>query len=269
MRLVRSLVSFSTTAVRTALVAMCFGCLIASGSARAISVQDDFSDGNDDGWLRSPVALLSGLPAIYDASSGRYQLSSTGIVAESETAIAARYAASVGNTLFGDGTLRVGVRLDTPNTSAVVTVRSDGTSSGYNLSFNNALDSIFLLASGPSRSSCTPAGPCYDVLGSAPFSIAEGTDYELKLEVIGSTISVSAWESSASEPLAPMVVATDSVLTSGTVSLVISSYFTVPPTQPISGSFDNFSFVPEPSTALLFTLGLIGMSSFNRRVALR
>ena len=150
-----------------------------------------------------------------------------------------------------------------------VSVRSDGFNSSYTLSFNNALDSLFLLASGPSRSICTPAGPCYDLLGSFPFAITEGTDYELKLEAIGSTLTASAWDASGSEPLSPMIVATDSVLTTGAVSLAISSYFTVPPTQPISGSFDDFRFVPEPGAATLFALGFVGLAMGRRDHAWR
>ena len=51
---------------------------------------DDFSDGNADGWSESSL-LITGGPAIFDATSGRYEMASTGIVLDDESGMTAIY----------------------------------------------------------------------------------------------------------------------------------------------------------------------------------
>ena len=51
------------------------------------------------------------------------------------------------------------------------------------------------------------------------------------------------------------------VLTQGSFGMSISRYALATPTAPIAGSFDNVSFVPEPTTGLLQGLGLLGVAS--------
>jgi hypothetical protein len=101
-------------------------------------------------------------------------------------------------------------------------------------------------------------------LASSVLTITTGTEYWIEAQVIGTDLSMNFWEVGQSKPLAPLLTASDSTLTSGQIGLVAYHWGT---SAVLSASFDDVTFVPEPSTALLLSLGLVGLSV--RRRALR
>jgi len=122
---------------------------------------------------------------------------------------------------------------------------------------------------------------CY--LGSlalSPGAVSAGIEYFLQASAIGDTLGLKFWAATDPEPAAPQLIALTTqqpVALSGTgigLGLYASEVTSVPiefpgiATSPaISGSFDNVSFspIPEPTTASLLALGLLGLA-VRRRV---
>ena len=111
-----------------------------SAPASAILV-DDFSDGNDVGWVRGD-SLSAGGPGVFDATTGSYHLSSTSLVSADQEYVSAAWQDSASDPSFSDGTFTVRVRMDNASTNASLFMRSDqlASPSAYGFSVNNSLD---------------------------------------------------------------------------------------------------------------------------------
>lgn len=243
--------------------------LLAVPLTHAATMSDDFADGAADGWTTSSN-ILSGGPAIFDASTGSFRMSSTGIVLENDTGIGADFTESLTDPGFSNGVFEATAVVDNAFTSAALTLRGNGLgpgfASGYSFSLNNALDTLFVLAFSPSRPDCTATGSCFEVLGQAPFVVSEGVAYRLRASAVGAELAFTVWEASGAEPAAPQIMVSDAELAVGAISVGIGkSFYLGAPTEGISGSFDDISFVPEPGTALLLGLGLAGLTATRRR----
>jgi len=268
--------------------------LIAASPVAALLI-DDFSGGNDDSWNRGGNLEPLSQPT-FDASSGRYQMGSTGDVdwlLESPTAqvfpgLGAGYSSSAGNSQYGNGVLTVNVTLDNSSSSAFLSLRGTPQSplgsawdSAYYFAVNNAGDSLYIARRGGDATCATQVvAECY--LGSMPLSpgaVSAGIEYFLQASATGDTLGLKFWATTDPEPAAPQLTALTTqqpVTLSGTgfgLGLYASEVISVPiefpgiATSPaISGSFDNVSFspVPEPTTALLLGLGLLGLAIRQR-----
>jgi hypothetical protein len=146
--------------------------LLVSTPALAFLI-DDFSDGNDEGWTHLP-RIVSGLPAVFDASSGRYRISSTDGVIENSTHISAFWDDSETDPAFSNGTFTVNARVDNVGTSAILLLRAIGLGSTYIFSLNNQLNALYILRASPTGASCSVLA-CTDVLGGFSMPISEHT----------------------------------------------------------------------------------------------
>jgi len=271
---------------------------VLASSVEALLI-DDFSDGNDDGWNRGGNLEPLSQP-MFDASSGRYQMGSSGDVdwlLETPTSqvfpgLGAGYISSSGNSQYGNGVFTVNVILDNSSSSAFLSLRGAPQSppgrlwaSAYHFSVNNAGDALYIARQGgDSACAAQVAAECYlGSLGLSPGSVSAGIEYFLQASAIGDTLGLKFWAATDPEPSAPQLTALTTqhlVTLSGTgigVGLYASEVISVPTefpgivtSPPISGSFDNVSFspIPEPTTASLLALGLLGLA-MRRREGLR
>ena len=223
-----------------------------SAPASAILV-DDFSDGNDVGWVRGD-SLSAGGPGVFDATTGSYHLSSTSLVSADQEYVSAAWQDSASDPSFSDGTFTVRVRMDNASTNASLFMRSDqlASPSAYGFSVNNSLDLLLI--------SLTLSGTD-SYLASTSFTVNDGTDYWLSAEAIGSDLALKFWEVGSSEPVAPLLSASDSTLTLGQIGLATYHWGS---DAVLSASFDDVHFVPEPSAGLLVSIGLTGLAARRR-----
>ena len=92
----------------------------------------------------------------------------------------------------------------------------------------------------------------------------------LQFDVLGETASLKAWPEDLPEPIAPQVVVDISRIrafngnpvTEGTVGALIYAGGAVG-----TAEYRFFEVVPEPSSAILLSVGLLGLASRRRRVA--
>jgi hypothetical protein len=230
------------------LIAILMGGLAPAASSTVI---DDFGDGDDAGWNHKD-SLTAGGPAIFDASSGRYVLSSTSTVTTNRDGVTAFWQDSALSSDFADGILTARVLMDNDSSNISLLMRADGLDSTYSFSMNNNVDGI-LISSTVNNVDST--------LASSVLTITTGTEYWIEAQVIGTDLSMNFWEVGQSKPLAPRLTASDSTLTSGQIGLVAYHWGT---SAVLSASFDDVTFVPEPNTAFLLSLGLVGLSARRR-----
>jgi hypothetical protein len=229
-----------------------FASMLGLGSAEAVLI-DDFNDGDDLGWVYGDN-LASGGPPIFDASSGRYRLSSTSPVNEDESIILASWAASLGSASFSNSILTARVRADNENSSVGLALRTEpGSLSGYGFAANHALDLLLVSATDNWN---------HTYLASVPFTLNSGTEYFLQAGSHGTELTFKVWEVSSPEPGSPQVTVNDATFTVGGIGLAAYSYGGP---GVLSASFDNVTFTPEPSTSLLLACGLAGLAAGGRR----
>jgi hypothetical protein len=215
---------------------------------------DNFSDGNDAGW--SPrESLTTGGPGVFDASSGRYVLSSTSSVTTNRDGTAAFWQDSALSSNFSDGILTARVLMDNDSSNISLVMRADESGwTNYSFSMNNNLDAILITLTVDEIDS---------TLAFSVLTITSGTEYWLEAQAIGSDLSLSFWEVGEAKPLTPLLSVSDSALTSGQIGLAAYHWGG---DAVLSSSFDDVTFVPEPNTAFLLTLGLIGIATKRRRL---
>src|SRR5262245_29378622 len=92
-----------------------------AGPGSSVLFSDDFSDGDDAGWVHAD--LIGG--TTYDASSGGYTITTVPLPPLPFTAGSAAFVAdSIGNPAYSNSTLRCTVRFDTTATNATLIGRS-------------------------------------------------------------------------------------------------------------------------------------------------
>jgi hypothetical protein len=215
---------------------------------------DDFGDGDDAGWIHKD-SLTTGGPAVFDASSGGYLLSSTSVVTTNRDSAAAFWQDSALGSGFADGILTARVRMDNDSSNISLIMRADGIDAAYGFSVNNNLDAVLI-----SRT----IGNIDSTLAFSLLAIETGTDYWIEAQTIGTELSMNLWEVGQAKPLTPLLSVSDSSLASGQIGLAAYHWGA---NAVLSASFDDVTFVPEPSTALLLGIGLVGMGAGRKRLS--
>ena len=187
-------------------------------SSRKQILIDDFSDGDDEGWTRvtSEIFTNSGL-ASYDASSGAYQLATTGEVAEYETDggfVAALWDKSA-DPVYSNGLVRAKVRVDSAGCVASIAFRisrergesgylfvanSDSRYQGSNFLFIRIKDGQMVRSA---------------KLGPTDLKFGVGEEWWIEAGGVGDKLSMKVWREGDPEPAAPQLIVIDDTYSSG------------------------------------------------------
>ncbi|MFQ5806226.1 MAG: hypothetical protein ACE5I3_07245 [Phycisphaerae bacterium] len=213
--------------------------LTLSASAQSILI-DDFNDGNDDGWTGvDPVPGEPWDPAIFDASSGAYNLRSTGVVpAYRWVAFHSQWDASV-DSFYSEGFLRAEIRANRQNTAVWFVMRAGDppeNREGY-LFYADTADGRFSLRCSPNCSSV------YYVDEAAPVDPFDPNEpWVMEAGAVSDQISLKLWRLDDPEPDEPQLTITDTTYTAGVFIVGVSHNPGV--ASQISGTFDNIYFTP-------------------------
>lgn len=253
------------------------------GQSKSTKPIDDFSDGNDDGWIRVDLLQPFGLgEAVFDASSTRYVISSAATVVplpEGCTGAGSFWQPSATGVRdarrYSNGTARAAFRFDNDISNGFVALRGDlATLNLYDFAANNSADKIYIdrLANGVSVTGGSG-------LISAPFAFESDEEYVVEATAVGPNLSMKVWSVGDEEPAQPQISIVDHALTLGSLG-VVSYYCTGFEGDVLSTSFDDITFtpgnsafsadsasvvaVPEPTGFLAMLIGIAVLGGWRR-----
>jgi hypothetical protein len=245
----------------TLLTATVFGL---PGAVRAELI-DDFSDGDDVGWTHFDG--LQGTPwgpTIYDASSGRYAMSSTLALPPLDELVpaGAYWTRSATDPSYSNGYVRTLVRADNEATNLASVMRFDfDTGNGYGFGVDVVGDTIFI---------ARVDGGFPTLLAYTTVDLAPQQDYYLEAHVSGpdlpesENISLKLWAAGDPMPADPQLQATDYSYITGSFGLLVLNAPGGPGGR-LSGRFDDVHFfIPEPATVLLLALSGVVLARRER-----
>ena len=185
---------------------------VTQASATPIPV-DNFDDRNDDGWTRvdSNVGQPWG-PGIFDASSGAYQLSTTGIVPEDAPGrgFLASFWDESSDPVYSNGFVRTKVQVDTHRGVGAILFRYSG-------DLNSGLDGYAFVGIAGSgfyfnRIESTDLKRVVELPGE---QMGAGEAWWMEGGAVGDEISFKVWRDGDMEPELPQLTINDSRFTHG------------------------------------------------------
>ena len=227
---------------------MAFAFAATHASATLILV-DDFNDGNDDGWSR--VDSNEGHPwgpGIHDASSGVYQLMTTGVVpsdAPGRGFLLSLWDPS-SDPIFSNGFVRAKVRIDTPQAVGVILFRYSGDlDNGFDgYAFGGIAGEGFFF--NRIESSDT------DRLLEMPGEVMDvGEQWWMEGGAVGDQLSLKVWRNGEREPESPQLTFVDSTHTNGLLGVDANMAFSSSVEGIVNTTFDDIYFrLPESESKL-------------------
>ena len=218
------------------------GTLCAFTSLSSVLFSDDFASGTDSNWAH--VDLLTPLGGThYDASSGRYELSSNFPLPPLPFQVFSGSAlpASVGDPLYENVVLSATIRFNNANSNVAIAARADfsqaasGIVTGFAFASNNITDEISIgrvdASGGFPPSSIT-------TLAVTSFAFTEGVDYNVEGRLTGNRISMKVWTASGNKPNQPQLAVNDGTYKHDT-GVAVAVYSTIGVGGQLSGSVDN------------------------------
>lgn len=228
--------------------------LLGAATTNAQFLIDDFNDGNADGW--TPIYTGEGEiwgPGIFDASSGRYNLRSTGRVQVGTVPPIASYWENSDNPIYANGYLRATIREEAGGTNLGLGMRiGEGGASGYlfTTAYNPRSIQIF---------GCTDPQNC-EIYGHALVDFTAEEDWILEAGAVDDLLTAKIWRAGEPEPEHPQLIVRNNELTTGRIGVDTFHSASWPTSSQMSGSFDDIYFtpVPEPSCAALLLSAVFG-----------
>ncbi len=236
------------------------GLLITSGSA--VTVFDDFNDGNDTGWTRSSPLAGFGAGGVFTFPSGGYSISAP--ASPNPLALGPGRAASLRNDV-SQTQFEVYADLvdwDTSKPAMVMGVLARvgsfglGTTTGYGLVYTNG---SLLMTRIDAEAGTT--------IATTPVTISIANDYRIRFTGDGSSLAGQLYDLAAPTIPIASVSFTDTTYASGVPGVFVYDGSGTGNTT-ATATFDNFSAsVPEPSGLLWTLLGTSLLCSKRRRSA--
>ena len=210
---------------------LCFPAVV-SGQRMLI---DDFNDGNDTGWSHLDFLPPGVGPAIFDASTGSYILSSSDrITPTGGSGMVSSWDASA-DPFYSNGFLRANVTAETDGTSVFLLMR--GSDGGNAYSFHASTQVGFQIR----RLKQFDSVPLAE-LNPVDFPFSAGEEWVMEAGAVGDQLSLKVWRSGEEEPTNPQLITTDSTFQTGVFAVDVGTF----PRREvmISGTFDDIYFTP-------------------------
>ena len=234
--------------------------LLTTFSTRSETIEiDDFSDGDDDGWNHYSFLGLGG-PGQWDASSGAYNLSSSGPIRPAGDGMHSIWDESF-DEVFEHGYLRAKVRANTAASEVGLGMRGAVLVGGYFFE-GSALTNEFRIWKVNFEGETGDLARWRDP--SVTFS--QGEDWWFEAGAVGEQLSFKFWRDGEAEPAEPQLTATDDTFLMGQFGVSASVSNLSPTPELLDVTFDDFTFtVPEPSASSLLGLAFFGLILQRKR----
>lgn len=215
-----------------------------TAAAAPFLFSDDFSSGTDANWVRLDLlAPLGGTS--YDASSGRYEMSSNAPLPPLPFQVftGSLVAASINDPAYRNCTIRATIRFNNANSNVTISGRIDasqassGVITGIACGLNNITNEMSI-----GRGDASGAFPPTTIvtLVSTGFAFTEGVDYAVEVKLVGQHITLKVWEASAHEP-GHAQLAFDEPTYQNQTGVAVGLYSTVGTGGQLSGSIDHLT----------------------------
>lgn len=250
--------------------------LVITGRAAATATPqvlvDDFESGTDDAWTHDLAGNgESWGPGVFDASSGAYHPTTTGLVPSQGLGVLSSYWNASAAPSFNDGFWRATVRAEPGGTNVAFVLRGGvGFSGGYlvTTTIDGQLDIYDCKGI-----DCTILGESIHDGGSPEFM--QGEDWILEAGAVGDMITAKIWRKGDPEPAQPNVTVQDSTYPTGLfgVAAFVGTAWTQP--EHTDAFFDDIQFTPagvlEPRASILamvvcFAATVLRFGGFDRRL---
>jgi len=252
-------------------LAACSSLALLAIPASAVTIVDDFNDGDDAGWTRyDPIGTaLGGSFASYSFPNGnsyRNQAPGSPNPALGPSRVGS-YRGDINQSQFVNTIDIVDWAVGTTQTFGLVSRASSfgpGTTTGYAFTMCDQCDFIQINRITNEAFSGPTSDPDNSGSSFASVAIDPANDYRLVFSGSGSSLTGEIFDITDLNTALATVTATDATYQSGNPGLLAAAFAGT--TNATDATFDNFSAaVPEPSTALISLLGLLGFLGQRRR----
>ena len=247
---------FSRPILAGLMVTVCLGNAVCTGETILI---DNFNDCNDDGWTHDSLAATVPTwdPAFVNdsTSSCAYRLAAA---EGSGTLVGASWN---GSEVVNNGFFRARVRAETPETAFLIGMRNHNPAP----QFNELGDAYVAVVNLRKQSMTLSKFVSFGDLAVTDLAMGANEDWFVQIGAVGDEISAKAWRVGDPEPPAQLTVTDPAGFAGG--RLVISAGVEGGDPIGIGGAvFDDLTFiVPEPSSALMSGIGLLGILASRRQ----